>query len=252
MDKTIVIIGIGELGGEFARGFLRCGYAVHPVTRHMSIAEQATIIPNPALVLVAVPEAQLDTILAQIPLPWKKRLCLIQNELLPEHWLSHQIQNPTVAVVWFEKKIGMALTNILYTPVYGPHSALVLQALAEINIPGKLLTDDNELLYELLRKSLYIFTVNICGLVENTTVKQLWYDNTGLARSVAEEIIQILLAVTGSAISSDKLIHGMVEGIDDCPGRYCQGRRAKPRLERALQLADSYQIACPVLKKIAG
>jgi len=33
MNPPIVIIGIGELGGVFARAFLYAGYPVYPVTR---------------------------------------------------------------------------------------------------------------------------------------------------------------------------------------------------------------------------
>ena len=32
--KNIILIGIGEIGGLIARGFLRLGYSVHPVDRH--------------------------------------------------------------------------------------------------------------------------------------------------------------------------------------------------------------------------
>ncbi|MDH3797345.1 MAG: hypothetical protein OET21_20525 [Desulfobacterales bacterium] len=30
MNQTVVIIGIGEMGGVFAKGFLRSGYPVYP------------------------------------------------------------------------------------------------------------------------------------------------------------------------------------------------------------------------------
>ncbi len=252
MKPPIVIIGIGELGSEFARGFMRCGFPTYPVTRHMSIAQQAQAVPDPALVLVAVPENQLDPVLSNISDTWKERLCLIQNELLPPHWQQHNIENPTVAVVWFEKKPGLPLRNILYSPVYGPHAYVVTQALDEINIPTKNLSSSTDLIYELLRKSLYIFTVNICGLVENTSVKELWYHNTALANDVAHEIISILQTHANTQLPADKLIKGMIEGIDDCPDRKCLGRRANDRLKRALQHANTYQLSCPRLTSIAA
>lgn len=34
MNKAVVIIGIGELGRVFARGFLRLGYPVYPAVNH--------------------------------------------------------------------------------------------------------------------------------------------------------------------------------------------------------------------------
>ena len=33
MKSPVVLIGIGEMGAVFARGFLRAGYPVYPVTR---------------------------------------------------------------------------------------------------------------------------------------------------------------------------------------------------------------------------
>ena len=39
MKSPVVLIGIGEMGGVFARGFLRAGYPVYPVTRQTDLAE---------------------------------------------------------------------------------------------------------------------------------------------------------------------------------------------------------------------
>lgn len=38
MNQPIVIVGIGELGGVFAKAFLRNGMPVYPVTRRMNIS----------------------------------------------------------------------------------------------------------------------------------------------------------------------------------------------------------------------
>ena len=45
MNQPIVIIGIGELGGIFAKAFLHAGHAVYPVTREMDI-DQAALTPG--------------------------------------------------------------------------------------------------------------------------------------------------------------------------------------------------------------
>ncbi len=37
MNQAVIIVGVGELGSVFARGFLRLGYPVYPVTRKISI-----------------------------------------------------------------------------------------------------------------------------------------------------------------------------------------------------------------------
>ncbi len=250
MKKPIVIIGIGELGAEFARGFLRCGYPVYPVTRQTDVTELSQHLPDPELVLIAVQEQALESVLQTLPTCWRDKIALIQNELLPRHWRQFNLPDPTVAVVWFEKKPDMVLTNILYTPVYGPKSAVLTEALERLGVPTKQLENEEQLLYELVRKALYILTVNICGLVENCTVGQLWEKHRNLALDVAHESIRILRWLCGENLDEQQLIDGVVEGIKDRPNRRCLGRSAKSRLERALQYAQEAGIETPKLREI--
>lgn len=250
MKKPIIIIGIGELGGEFARGFLRCGYPVIPVTRQTNVETLSQEVVDPALVLIAVQEQELHRVLERLPTVWHDKIALIQNELLPRDWRQFNISDPTVAVVWFEKKPNIALTNILYTPVFGPKADILIEALNAIGIPTKKLHNNDELLYELLRKALYILTVNICGLVENCSVGELWEKHRPLAIAVSKEAIQILAWLSETKLDEQKLIDGMAEGIADCPNRKCLGRRAKSRLERALAYAEQAGVETPTLSEI--
>ena len=71
MQQSIVIIGIGELGGVFAKAFLHNGYPVYPVTRTMTIDAESEILPNPQLVLVAVAEKDFNSVMTAIPSRWK-------------------------------------------------------------------------------------------------------------------------------------------------------------------------------------
>ncbi len=250
MQSTIVIIGMGELGGVFARGFLRCGHPVYPVTRQMNIAEESQNIPDPALVLISVQESELDAVLQKIPENWKNKLGLIQNELLPRDWLAHNIENPTVAVVWFEKKKGMEFSSILHTPCYGPNATLISNALLALDEAAPVLSSEDDLLYELLRKTVYILTVNTAGLLQNCTVGELWNDHQPLAREIATEVIRIQESLTGKPLPYKKLIMGIVEGIKDCPQRNCLGRSAPERLKRWLAYADQFDLAVPKLVEI--
>ena len=49
MNKPVVIIGIGEMGGVFARGFLKSGHPVYPVNRSMDNEQAAEEIPENGL-----------------------------------------------------------------------------------------------------------------------------------------------------------------------------------------------------------
>lgn len=250
MKVPIVIIGIGELAGVFAKAFLRCGHPVYPITRDMNLANESQQIPSPELVLVTVQENELDPVLEQLPKSWRNKIGLLQNELLPRDWQRHHIENPTVAVVWFEKKKDLELTNILYSPSYGPNAQLISKALQKLEIPAPILKSEEELLHELVRKTVYILTVNIAGLLNNCTVKELWFQHQPLAKEIAEEVIHIQESLSNTKLSQEKLINGMVEGIDDCPHRHCLGRSALTRLERALNYAQEAGIETPKLKEI--
>jgi prephenate dehydrogenase len=51
MNNPVVLIGIGEMGSVFARGFLRSGYPVYPINRDYDMHNAAEEIPDPELVV---------------------------------------------------------------------------------------------------------------------------------------------------------------------------------------------------------
>jgi hypothetical protein len=250
MKQPIVIIGIGEMGGVFARGFLRSGYPVFPVTRLMDMGKTATEVPDPVMVLVAVAENDLHPVLETMPDAWTDRVALLQNELLPRDWERHQLEGPTVASVWFEKKKGKDVKVIIPTPVHGPHAGNVQEALESIDIPARVLKQDKALLFELVRKNLYILTSNICGLVTGGTVGELWREHTALALEVAAEILDLQAWLTSAELPREQLIDGMVEAFEGDPEHQCMGRSAPARLERALELTTEAGLAAVRLHEI--
>ncbi len=70
------------MGGVFAKGFLRGGHSLYPLTCDMNLTAAVAQIPDPALVLVAVAENDLSDILTAMPEHWRGCLGLLQNELL--------------------------------------------------------------------------------------------------------------------------------------------------------------------------
>ncbi|VAW47845.1 hypothetical protein MNBD_GAMMA03-1946 [hydrothermal vent metagenome] len=50
MKNPIIVIGLGELGSVFARGFLKLGYPVQAINRTMSMQSVAQEIPNPTAI----------------------------------------------------------------------------------------------------------------------------------------------------------------------------------------------------------
>lgn len=250
MKKPVVLIGLGEMGGVFARGLLRSGHPVFPVKRGMDLAQMAQEISEPEAVIVAVAENDLHPALDAIPAAWRDRLVLLQNELLPRDWQQHQLENPTVISVWFEKKPGQDFKVLIPSPVYGPHAHLVAEALAAINIPTRVLGSAEELELELVIKNVYILTTNIAGLECGGTVSELWEKHERIARAVASDVIEIQTFLVGHSLEAKKLIAGMLHAFDGDPDHKCTGRSAPARLERALHQADEAGLAVAKLREI--
>ena len=251
MNRSVVVVGLGEMGSVFARGFLRSGYTVHPVTRDMEMQAVADELPEPELVLIAVGEADLHEQLMKVPETWKDRLVLLQNELLPRDWQRHNLE-PTVISVWFEKKKGMDSKVIIPSPVFGKHAQLVADALASIDIAATVLADEAALLHELVLKNVYILTTNISGLEVGGNVGQLWDEHKLLAESVALDVIRLQEALTGQALDHQGLIDGMVNAFDGDREHMCMGRSAPVRLQRALMLAQQNDLSLKMLERIAA
>ncbi len=249
--QAIIIVGMGEMAGVFARGFLRSGYPVYPVTRDMDMQQQAEAIQDPLMVLVAVAEKDIDSVLATIPDQWKDKLALLQNELLPNDWQKYQL-SPTVISVWFEKKKGMDYKVLIPSPAYGPHAELLVDTLGSIDIAARKLASDDELLFELVVKNVYILTTNIAGLQTGGTVSELWQNHQEVARAVAVDVIELQQKLTGKSFDQEKLIEAMLVAFDGDPDHNCMGRSAPARLERALRLADEYQLELATLRSIAA
>ncbi len=240
------------MGGVFARGFLRQGHPVHPVTRGHDLGERAARLPEPELVLVAVAENDLHDVLARMPAAWRDRLVLLQNELLPQDWRRHGLATPTVISVWFEKKPGQDVKVLIPSPALGPHAILLHDALATLDIPVRVLDGEDALLFELVLKNVYILTTNIAGLVVGGNVGELWSHHRELAREVAAEVIRLQSALTGRELDADALVAGMVTAFEGDPEHRCMGRSARARLERALQQARDAGLELEKLEAIAA
>jgi len=246
------VIGVGEIGSVFARGFMRLGYPIVPVTRDMDMAIVATDVSEPEMVVVAVAEKDLHATLAQLPDTWSDRLVLLQNELLPRDWAQHGLTDPTVISVWFEKKKGMDSKVVIASPVYGEHAELLKEALESLDIPVGVVASEEALLFELVLKNLYILTTNIAGLESGGNVRELWLEHHELACEVAGDVLDIQEYLIGEEVDRTALIEGMLKAFDGDPEHGCMGRSAPARLERALRIADEAELDVPTLRRISA
>jgi len=251
MKDPIIVIGLGELGSVFARGFLRLGYPVQGITRDMDSTVVAKKIPNPTAVLIAVGEADIQQTLKSLPTQWKDRVILLQNELLPRDWQTADIVEPTVISVWFEKKKGMDSKVVLPSPIFGKNAKLVFNALSQIDLPSFILDSEEELTYELVRKNLYILTTNIAGLEVGGNVEQLQNEHADVMHAVAQDVLDIQDWLTQTSNHRQRLMSGLTEAIQGDLQHGCMGRSAPSRLKRALSFADQAKLNVTKLREIA-
>lgn len=252
MNKApVIVIGLGEMGSVFARAILKSGHPVYPASRDTNLDELANSIEAPEMVLVAVGEKDLQTCLKQLPAAWHDRVSLLQNELLPRDWEAYNFTNPTVISVWFEKKKGQDSKVLISSPCYGAKAALLVDALATLDIPAREVGSKEELEEELLIKNVYILTTNISGLVTKGNVKDLWDNHIDLALEVANEVMDIQATLVEHDLNREKLIKGFEAGIDGDHEHMCMGRSAPARLARAIELADAAGLEVNKLREIS-
>jgi len=139
---------------------------------------------------------------------------------------------------------------VVESPVFGPHADLLCEALDALAIPVGRLDSAESLLFELVRKNLYILTTNIAGLVAGGNVTELWQNHRSLAIEVAEDVLQLQTWLTGEKLDNKGLIAAMLVAFDGDPNHGCTGRSAPARLQRALQLADEAGREVPNLHRI--
>ncbi len=252
MKKPIVVIGIGEIGSVFARGCLRLGHPIYPVTRDKSSETVAKEVPEPEAVILAVGEGELHeqlALLSQLPKAWKDSLVLIQNELLPKDWQQYDL-NPTVISVWFEKKKGQDVKVVVPSPVHGNKAELIANALQTLDIPVEVINDSEQMLLELVRKNYYILASNIAGLKVGGTVSELWTNHQALTENILTDIHTIQESLTQKTLDKEAITKAMLVAFEGDPAHGCMGRSAPARLERALNIADSLGIESPTLREI--
>lgn len=244
----IAIIGMGQLGRQMAEGWLAAGQTVVPVLRG-GTADQ---LPNDVqAVLVATGEDDLSGALASIPSGLKDRVILLQNELVPPQWQSHKIENPTVFVVWFEKKAGKLVKSLLPSVVYGPQAPLVASSLDRLGLPYRVADNWDDLLFELAVKNVYILTTNIAGLSVGGTTGELWSQRRDFTLNIMDEILSVQRALMEHDLDRGRMMEALAEGLNVDPNHGCGGRSAKRRLARLLQHAQNLHLSLPHIEQIA-
>jgi hypothetical protein len=246
-----LIVGMGELGGVFALGLLRRGISIVPVLRTTTTESVVERCKEPALCVITVGEEELSTVLDSWLRRYSDRWVLVQNELRPSEWERRGLPTPTVAIVWFEKKPGRDVRALVSTPVFGPHAAIIVNALSSLGLPAHVETDTERLVLELALKNLYILSMNFGGLVHDADVGTLWCDHRPLVEQICGELLELESAQMQRALPALSLKIELERIISADPRHAARGRSARLRLARTLATARRLGLLTPTLDEIA-
>ncbi len=247
-DRTIAVLGVGQLGSLLADLLSAAGATVVPIRRSDRI--DASSLPD--RVIVAVGEDDLAPALCSLPAAWKDRVVLVQNELVPDQWLAHGVVDPTVAIVWFEKKRDRAARVVLPTPVAGPWSGELAGLLSAAGLPATAI-DGALLRPSLLDKNVYILVSNLAGLVApagTTTGQLLELPLLEMTSRVFADVLRVESARLGLPLDEDTASAQMMRAFAADPDHVAAGRSAPARLHRTLARAEQLGIEVPELVRI--
>ncbi|WP_456377962.1 hypothetical protein [Thiolapillus sp.] len=250
MKKPVVLFGIGEMGSVFAQGFLRLGHPVYPILHDQDMATAATEIPEAEAALIAVGKQDLPPMLEKLPVIWQDKIILLQNELLPADFAAWP--QATIVCAWFEKKPGTDFRVIMPSPCFGPKSALVKDALGKLDIPVSILNDQEQLLFELVVKNLYILTTSIASLKTSGNARELWTEHGEIVHAVANDIISLQESLTGKTFNQEALMQAMLHAFESDPEHQCSSHNAPAHLQHALDRAEQQNIDLPTLVQLAS
>lgn len=249
MNEAIAIVGMGQLGALSSELLGARGARVTPIRRGDAIAA-ATLPPD--RVIVAVGEDDLAGALASLPVAWRDRVVLVQNELAPDQWQAHGVTHPTVAIVWFEKKAGKPARVVLPTPIAGPWAVPLAATLTEAGLPASAI-DDTLLLPSLLDKNVYILVSNLAGLVAppgTTTSALLELPMLETTTRVFADVLAVECARLGLPLDEDTASAQMMRAFTADPDHVAAGRSAPARLRRTLARAAQLGLEVPTLRAL--
>lgn len=265
VEKATFVVGLGQLGSLFAEGLLKTGRPIVPVLRG-EVIELALNTYDPELIVVAVGEDDLSSVLAGVPTGFRNRIALLQNELRPDQWLGCEggdLIDPTIVSVWFERKAGKAPHVVLPTVLYGPHCGLLAGALSKWDLPFRVVEGEEELCFELALKNLYILGLNFGGLLVGGSAGELLFQHGAILNEIVADLIRLeqgllsRIAPQGSSgafarveLNPQRLKDALKNAIQADPGHGCAGRSAPRRLQRTLQHAAELGMELPSLLRL--
>jgi hypothetical protein len=249
--KSAAIVGMGQLGRALGEGLLITGFTVTGFKR--SDIDYSTFSET-ELAVVATGEDDLEPVLDRLPESWRKgRLVLLQNELLPTQWKPHEVEDPTILVVWFSKKPGQPIREYRSSPVWGPKALEIRDALEALDLTAEILPDWEATMFELITKNAYIWTQNIAALyIADPVAEKVILEHQAFLDDLIAETVAIQERAAGVTVDLKKVQEQVKSSIARDGSRKLGGRTAPRRLERLMALGKRLSFEMPVVTEVAN
>lgn len=247
----VIVVGLGELGSWFAHGLLRAGHPVIPVTRSMSFSqEQRGRAPGTPL-LVAVPEAQLPAVLAQVEPDRRGDVMLVQNATFRGDALLQGWPDVTWAMVWTLRKKGMPQLVGQPTVLWGPHAETLRDAQQQVGMPTLVAGSSLELDQWLATKFAFILTISAMSLAGATTLGDAMDRHSDAVEAWIMEGLALASVRLDDLLPVEPARQRIREGLHNMRAMPTGGRAAAGRIVAALELAGAHGIDAPALRRLA-
>ncbi|TVR01001.1 MAG: hypothetical protein EA398_10875 [Deltaproteobacteria bacterium] len=249
--QDVVVMGLGEMGQFMAGGALRAGARVTPLVRGADVGAVLSTVAEGVPLWCAVGESDLEGAVGTIPAERRRDVILVQNGLFPGRWHALGLSDPTVAVVWTNRKRVLPTVVLRPTAVYGRHAAHVAAVHGALDVPCVTLESERALGEELVAKFGLILAVNLLGVLSARTVGE-WLsgapEEVAAAVEESRRLGEALLGEKTHAGTVERAIHTALESMAPLPAR---GRTAGARVREAIGLAGEHGLALPLLERAA-
>ena len=247
--RAAAVIGLGNLGRLYAGGWLRAGYAVHPIGRRTDARAVLNGLPERTPLLCAVGEASLANAVEAVPPARRGDLIFVQNELFPEDLQRLGTPDATIAVVWTLVKAGFPLILGRRLAVTGPQEEAFAEACAALEHP---VLAGAPIGWECATKYAFIVAMNALGLLRADTLGAWLADDPERVEALIADACRVALARIGAPETDlARAVAEVAEGVEGFRALPCRGRSSAARVARALNTAETLGIHIPALRDAA-
>lgn len=249
---SVIVVGLGELGSWFAHGLLRAGHPVIPVTRAMSLAQEQRGRAAGTPLLVAVPEAQLPDVLAQVEPDRRGDVILVQNATFRGDALRRGWPEVSWAMVWTLRKKGLPQLVGQPTVLWGVHAALLQGAQQQVGMPTLVAESSLELDRWLATKFAFILTISAMSLAGATSLGDAMDRQSGAVEAWIMEGLALASVRVDCLLPVEPARQRILEGLRQMHDMPTGGRAAAGRIVAALERAALHGVDAPELRQLAG